>query len=128
MILLHCTQKMMAEIGFKERDFHPVPELENPLSEWYAHIIHIDHKKCALFVNGATRASFLIGCVSREELRQLPDLFAMHWRQFLVYEGFPASVIETILAECSEFTYGRVRDKSILGSMNDIARHYRWHF
>ncbi len=127
MILLHCTKKMMAEIGLKESNLILASEPHSPLGTWCANIIYIDRKKCALFVNGATLTSFLIAGISRSELRQLPDQFAHHWRQFLSYECFPASVIETLIADCSKFAYAKAHDKSVLGSMNDIACHYKWY-
>ena len=116
----------MTEIGLKEWDLHLEPE--SLLGAWYAHVIYIDRRKCALFVNGTTLTSFLVAGVSREELRQLPVLFVKHWRQFLAYEGFPASVIETLLSEGARFDYAKAKDKSVLGSMSELARHYRWYF
>ena len=61
MRLLHCTQKLLKELG--------KPPLQNPdtspensegLGNWYANLLRIDRRKCLLFTNEKTLYTFLI--------------------------------------------------------------------
>ena len=45
----------------------------------------------------------------------------------LAEEGVTASAREKILAEYEELRYGKTKSKSVLGSMTDLAFHYKYH-
>lgn len=58
MTLLHCTQKLLKELGTPP--LVDTPAVTEGLGNWYANLIRIDRKKCILFTNEKTLLSFLI--------------------------------------------------------------------
>ncbi|MBI4062976.1 MAG: hypothetical protein HY401_01595 [Elusimicrobia bacterium] len=127
MSLIRCTKKLLAEMGLGEAGLYSGTEPGSALGAWYANLIFIDRKKCVLFANEKTLASFLVVDVSRKDLRErLPDIFRDNLRKLLVFEGFPAAAIAAPMADCGEFVFARTQSRSVLGSMNDMAYLYKY--
>jgi len=102
----------------------PAPTL---LGSWHANLIYIDRRKCILFVNDKTLFNFLIPDVSREQIRQLDKLFRDFLQCMLAEEGFDKATADKILQEYGEIGFANTNSKSVLGSMNDLAFHYKYH-
>ena len=75
MQLIQCTKKLQKEMGLKQSDLY----VEEPrflcLGPWHANLIHIDQRKCVLFVNNKTLFNFIAPDVSRAQIRELEKLF-----------------------------------------------------
>lgn len=127
MQLIRCTGKLQKEMGLKQSDLlQGDPDLSR-LGPWHANLIYIDRRKCVLFVNDKTLFNFLVPNVWRKEIRDLDELFRNNLQCVLGEERFSASAAQMILAEYKEIGYAKTNNKSVLGSMNDIAFHYKYH-
>ena len=79
-----------------------------------------------LLVNDRTLFNFLIPDLSRPEIRRLGDLFRNYLQAVVASEGFSITARERIQEEYSEVGYARSNDRSVRGSMNDLAFHYKY--
>jgi len=61
------------------------------------------------------------------DIKDLGKLFRKFLSCVLSSEGFSKSVKDKILMEYRELGYSETRSKSVLGSMNDLAFHYKYH-
>jgi hypothetical protein len=126
MSLLHCTRKLLKEMGVSPTAASRVPPDESKWGPWYANLLFVDRRKCVLFVHAKTLASFLVGDLSRAEMRKMGEVFRNGWGRYLLQEDFPAPLVETLLSEYKELTPATAHDKTVLGSMNDLAAHYKY--
>ena len=127
MQLIKCTGKLQKEMGLNKSDLLQSEPDFSYLGPWHANLIYINRRKCVLFVNDKTLFNFIAPDVYREEIRNLCVLFKRHLRCVLAKEEVMASAREKILAEYEEIGYAKTNSKSVLGSMNDIAFHYKYH-
>jgi hypothetical protein len=124
MQLIGCTAKLRKEMGLKPSDLFPGEAPTSTLGPWHANLIHVGRRKCVLFANDRTLFNFIAPDVSRDKIRRLGELFLDYLNPVLVQEGFPSRLREIISAEYSEVAFTKAHDKSVLGSMNDLAFHY----
>ena len=125
MQLIKCTKKLQKEIGLKAAALSTSEPAFSYLAGWHANLIFIHRRKCILFVNDKTLFSFIIPDVSRTQIKELSGLFASHLACILAEEDFSAPVREKILGEYANIEYASTNNKSVLGSMNDLAYHYQ---
>ena len=115
MRLIHCTQKLLKELGN--------PPLQSPdssadtqdLGNWYANLLRIDRRKCILFTNEKTLYSFLIPRVKKENLKNIIDEFLFNLNLNLQAEGFPLDVIIRVMAEYTDIGFAKTSSKTVLG-------------
>ena len=89
--------------------------------------MYVDRRKCILFVNDKTLFNFIAADVSSAEIRDLGILFKSLLQCVLADEGFDALAREKILSEYDELGYAKTNSRRVLGSMNDLAFHYKYH-
>ena len=126
MTLIHCTQKLLKELGN--------PPLQSPadkpnkkgLGNWYANLLRIDRKKCILFTNEKTLYSFLIPKVNKEKLKNIIDEFLFNLNMNLQAEGFPLEVITKVMQEYTDIGFAKTASRHVLGSMNELNFHYEY--
>jgi len=126
MQLIRCTGKLRKEMGLKKADLQDTEPTFSYLGSWHANLIHIDRRKCVLFVNDKTLINFIVPDVAREQIRSLSTIFISYLESVLAEEGLGKPVIERILSEYSEVGYAKTNSKRVLGSMNDLAFHYKF--
>jgi len=127
MQLIRCTKKLQKEMGLKNDALiqqEPTPSL---LGSWHANLIIIDQSKCILFVNDKTLFNFVIPDVPKEQFRKLDALFRDFLQCILAEEGFDETTTDKILQEYAEIGFANTNNKSVLGSMNDLAQHYQYY-
>jgi hypothetical protein len=127
MQLIRCTGKLQKEMGLKKSDLLQGEPDFSYLGPWHANLIHINRRKCVLFVNDKTLFNFIAPDVSREEITNLCVLFKNYLQCVLAEEGVMTLAREKILSEYEEIRYAKTKSKSVLGSMNDLAFHYKYH-
>ena len=123
MRLIHCTQKLLKELGN--------PLLQSPdkpgtggLGNWYSNLLRIDRRKCLLFTNEKTLYSFLILNVKKENLKNIIDEFLLNLNINLQAEGFPLEVINRVMQEYAEIGFAKTVSRHVLGSMNELTFEY----
>jgi hypothetical protein len=119
MIVLRCTQRLLKASGIKPVEEPPAPTA--PLGEWYANIVSLPFRGRSLvvFVDGGTLLSVVapgrvVGTTVPVFQRRLPHL--------LKRLDMPQAWIDEHMAGLSEVCFARTASRSVLGSMNDIAR------
>ena len=127
MQLIHCTGKLRKEMGLKKADLCEVVQIFSYLGPWHANLMYIDRRKCVLFVNDKTLFNFIAADVSRADIRNLGVLFRSLLQCMLSDEGLEASAKEKIMSEYDELGYAKTQNRSVLGSMNDLVFHYKYH-
>ena len=126
MQLIRCTKKLQKEMGLKPSDLCAEEPRFSYLGPWHANLIHIDRRKCLLFANDRTLLNFIVTDVSRASIRELDKLFTSYLSCILADEGFGEADRARILAEYDEIGFANTSSKSVLGSMNDLAFHYKY--
>lgn len=114
-------------MGVKKSDLVEEEPRFSYLGPWHANLIYIDGKKCVLFVNNRTLFNFIAPDVSRVQIRELNALFKDGLKNVLAGENLEDAIEERICAEYAEVAYGNANNRSVLGSMNDLASHYKFH-
>jgi hypothetical protein len=121
MPLIRCTRKLLTEM---EGHVSSSAELAHAaqLGDWYAHLLRIDRKKCVIFTSERTLLTFLAVGLNRDSIRDYATLFQGGLRQLLESEGFAPGDVDRVLDEYQELTLQPTTDRSVLGSLNDLAR------
>jgi signal recognition particle GTPase len=127
MPIIRCTQKLLAEVGTSNQA-EAIADLEqsNPLDEWYANLVFIDRQKCVVFINPATLFVAIAYGKRRDELRQLHQVFMESLRQALVTEQVEIEVIDRVVQRFENTQIAKTQDRSTLGCLNDVMRHFKW--
>ena len=103
--------------------------MENPsgaLGPWHANLLRVERRKCVLFTNDATLYSLFVPGLRKPHFEQLPDVFGQSLFRALRQEGFSQQQIEAVLDEIEELRFGKTNNRSVLGSMNDLAYQLEW--
>lgn len=125
MSLIRCTGKLLREMGLKPSSDATDQVPSGRLGSWHANLIYIDRRKTVLFANDKTLLNFIAPNVPRAQLRDLGALFSFWLSCVLSDEGFGESVKVTILGEYKEVLCAPSNNRHVLGSMNDLAFHYK---
>lgn len=96
------------------------------LGSWHANLIYINGKKCVLFVNDTTLFNFIVVGVKKAQIKELSKLFITLLSCTLSFESIPEVIKEEILNEYNEISYINTDNRSVLGSINDLAFHYKY--
>ena len=126
MQLIRCTKKLQQEMELKPSDLCTEEPRFSYLGPWHANLIHIDRRKCVLFVNDMTLFNFIVPDVSRAQIRELDKLFMGYLSCVLADAGISEADRARILSEYDEVGFTNTNSKSVLGSMNDLAFHYKY--
>jgi len=126
MQLIRCPKKLQKEMGLKPSDLCTDEPHFSYLGPWHVNLIYINRCKCLLFANDRTLLNFIVPDVSRENIRELEELFTSYLSCILADEGFEVADREKILSEYDEIGFANTNSKSVLGSMNDLAFHYKY--
>ncbi len=126
MPLLHCTRKLLKEMGVSPTAAGRVPQDDSKWGPWYANLFFVDHRKCILFVHGRSLASFIVGGLTRVEIKNISTVFRNGFGRYLLQEDFPTPIIETLLNEYKNMIPATGHDRSVQGSMNDLTANYKY--
>jgi hypothetical protein len=118
MQLIRCTQKLLKELRVKPTESEPE---FGTIGDWHANLLRFEGRKCVLFTNSTTRYSIIIPGLKRPNLDRLDEIFRQSLFKRLRIEGFSQSQIEKILVEYQTLNYAKTNNRSVLGSMNDLA-------
>lgn len=125
MQLIRCTAKVQKEMGLETAVLTEDAPKSALLGQWHCNLIYIDRRKCILFANDKTLFNFIVPDVSRAEIRELGEMFKLNLGCVLNAEGFHQDLVAKVLSEYAEIEYGKSNDRRVLGSLNDLAFHYR---
>ncbi len=120
MPLIRCTRKLVAEMSTQVASSAEQPHAAL-LGDWYANLLRIDRRKCVIFTSERTLLTFLVVAVNRDAIRDYATLFQRGLRQVLESEGFAPGDVDRVLDDYQELTVAPTTDRSVLGSLNDLA-------
>jgi hypothetical protein len=116
MVVLRCTQKLLARL--KQTDALPVVESTTRLGDWYGNIPRIDRRRHLLFISKRSRLPVVIPI---REGKRLAEVFPDAVCEVLGHVGVAVADIAEERARMSEVAFGRTRNRSLLGTMNDFV-------
>ena len=118
MAILRCTIKLLTELKTKPLEG---AISSNEVGSWHANLLRIDRKKCILFTNDVTLYSFFVPGLKKPQFENVREVFGQNLFKNLLWENFPQNQIETVLDEHREIIIAKTNNRSVLGSMNDLA-------
>lgn len=123
MIVLRCTQKLLLRL--KQFDDPPRVRSTTRLGDWYGNLLRMGNRHALLFISEWSRLPVMIPVRQANRLRlAFPDAMC----QMLAAVGVPAPAIESERLQMSEIAFGRTKNRSLLGSLNDFSLMARMHF
>lgn len=121
MQVIHCTKKLLRELGASPLGATMPDCDEVSLGSWHANLIRIERRKCILFTNDRTLYTILVPGIRKKDLGGLCALFVEHLKLNIAQEGFEPEVVARVVAEYNEITIAPTVNRSVLGSMNDLS-------
>ena len=118
MQVIHCTKKLLAELGALGSEMPPGHEA-GFLGPWHANLIRIERRKCILFTNDRTLYSFLVPGFKKKD--DFHELFLLNLNANLAAERLMQGEILKALDEYRDVAIVPTANRSVLGSMNDLA-------
>ena len=117
MVVLRCTQKLLVRLK-QVGDLPPV-ESTTRLGDWYGNILRIGRRQHLLFISERSRLPVVHSDPrSRSGLGTVfPDAVC----ERLAIVGVAAADIADERMRMSELAFGRTRNRSLLGTLNDFA-------
>ena len=93
----------------------------NEVDSWHANLLRIDRRKCILFTHDATLYSFFVPALKKPQFENVREVFGQNLFKNLLRENFPQNQIEIVLNKHREIIIAKTNNRSVLGSMNDLA-------
>jgi len=118
MQLIRCTQKLLKELRVKPSEVEPE---FGYIGDWHASLLRVERRKCVLFTNNDTLYSIFVFGLKRAEFDHLDEVFRQSLFRRLRIEGFSQIQIENALEEYQTIHFAKTNNRSVLGSMNDLA-------
>ncbi len=118
MAILRCTKKLLTELKTKPSEG---TIFSNEVGSWHANLIRVDRRKCILFTHDATLYSFFVPGLKKPQFENVREVFGHNLFKNLLWENFPQNQIEIVLDEHREIIIAKTNNRSVLGSMNDLA-------
>ena len=116
MVVLRCTQKVLARLT--QADNLTAVESMTRLGDWYGNILQLGHRQHLLFISERSRLPVAIPI---REGKRLAAVFPDAVYEMLHRVGVAAEDIADERARMSEIAFGRTRNRSLLGTLNDYA-------
>ena len=116
MVVLRCTQKLLARL--KQSGDLPAIEPTTRLGDWYGNILRIGARQHLLFISERSRLPVI---VPLRDSKRLSTVFPEALCDRLAVVGVPAAYVAEERARMSEIMFGRTRNRSLLGTLNDFA-------
>ena len=116
MVVLRCTQKLLVRL--KQVGDLPAVESTTRLGDWYGNILRIGRRQRLLFISERSRLAVVIPIRKGKRLAEVfPDAVC----EVLGRIGVAAADIAEERSRMSEIAFGRTRNRSLLGTLNDFA-------
>ena len=116
MVVLRCTRQLLARL--KQVGDVPLAASTTRLGDWYGNILRLGRRQHLLFISERSRLPVVIPIRPAKRLAAVfPDAVC----EALVAVGVAASDIADERSRMSEIGFGRTRNPSLLGTLNDFA-------
>ena len=116
MVVLRCTQKLLVRL--KQTGDPQAVESTTRLGDWYGTILRIGRRQHLLFISERSRLPVVLPIT---ESKRLSTVFPDAVCERLATVGVAAADIANERMQMSELAFGRTRNRSLLGTLNDFA-------
>jgi hypothetical protein len=116
MVVLRCTQKLLVRL--KQTGDMPAVESTTRLGDWYGNILRLGRRQYLLFISERSRLPVVLPI---GEAKRLTTVLPGAVCDVPATVGIAAADIADERSRMSEIAFGRTRNRSILGTMNDFA-------
>ncbi len=116
-MIIRCTQKLLKELRIKPQQ----AEVVNNIGSWHANLLRIERRKCVLFTHNMTLFSIFVAGLKRNDFDHFDDVFGQTLFKTMQLFDFKQSEIERMLDWSQHNIYTKTNNRSVLGSMNDMA-------
>jgi hypothetical protein len=116
MVVLRCTQKLLVRL--KQVGAPPPVESTTRLGDWYGNTLRIGRRQHLLFISERSRLPVVLPIT---ESKLLGTVFRDAVCERLAIVGVTAEDVADERARMSEIAFGRTRNRSLLGTLNDFA-------
>jgi hypothetical protein len=116
MVVLRCRQKLLFRL--KQAGDVTAVESTTRLGDWYGNIIRIGRRQHLLFISERSRLPVVLPI---RDANLLVAVFLDAVCERLAIVGVAAADIADERARMSETAFGRTRNRSLLGTLNDFA-------
>lgn len=118
MLVLRCTASLLKSLRVVPAE-EPAPPDTTTLGEWYANTIAVGRQRHVLLLNAASRAVLMVEASPRQTIL---DRFRERLASFLYTLGVSEDAIRREVEAAHEITIARTVDRSVVGSMVQIAK------
>src|SRR3989339_198608 len=116
MLNVFLTKILAAELNISTGNIHPASN--NPKLSWLGHLIDLDGKKLAIFINETSLFSIVLEIPGNCDIwKTFRDRLCLFFRE-LKMDG---SSIDGYLAHFDQITIFQLQDKKLLGKVNSIV-------
>jgi hypothetical protein len=123
MVVLRCTQRLLLRL--KQFDDEPSVRSNTRLGDWYGNVLHMGRRHALIFISERSRLPVLIPI---REASRLPTVFPGAVSRILGAVGVLDADVELERSRMSEIAYGRTKNRSLLGTLNDFSFGAHLHF
>lgn len=118
-MIIHCTQKLLKELRIKPQE----TDVLSDVGSWHANLLRIDRRKCVLFTHDMTLFSVFVAGLKRADFDHIDQVFGQAMFKTMRLFDFEQEEIERMLDWSEHNSYTKTANRSVIGSMNDIAFH-----
>ncbi len=122
---LRCTHKLLKLLGREAIQIAREDDSEESDLDWYVNLFYAEGRKCLIFTNVGTLASFVALNIRKRDIEDLPSFFRGRYRDFLGSLEATAEQIEHELESFQNLSIGKSSNRFVLGCMTDFVRQAR---
>jgi hypothetical protein len=116
-VVIRCTERLLWRL--KEFDDEPSEVSTTRLGDWYGNLLRVGQRHALLFISERSRLPVLLPVRAADRLHKaLPAAVS----DMLAAVGVPADAIQEELVQMSPMSFGRTRNRSLLGSLTEFTR------
>ena len=116
MLTIQCTKKLMDYIN---KDIDQLPDIQDKLFSWHAHLFIIQRKKYIIIMNNQSRYNFVLGPLLKKDVKHLDELIIEGIKDNMKADGIEQSLIDEYLKQFDGIRYTKTSERSIIGQIND---------
>lgn len=121
-MVLRCTKRVLDLLGSADLIVASPPPSDD---DWYLNLLWVERRKCLLITHAGTLFSVFVADVRAADLRPLAPYVTRLIESQLRAEHLPVDVLGHL--DAGKLQIAKTASRSVLGFMNDIAVHCRYH-
>jgi len=116
-MIFQCTQKLFKELRCKPDDIATL----TGLGSWHVNVLTIQRRKLVLFTHDQSLFSVVLPGMKRKDFEHIELHFGEALFKTLMLFDFEQAEIEKLLDLTHQYHYVKTSNRSVLGSMNEMA-------